>query len=245
MTMLLLLFLAASAASIVDAIAGGGGLITIPALLLTGLPPVNVLATNKTQGMCGTFVSSAVMLRKKMVSLPEMKKSIAFVACGAMLGTLLVQWIDRSTLEFIIPCVLVFVTLYVLLSPKASDLETKPRITEGPFRFICTAIGMYDGALGPGTGSMYALTHVGLRGMPIRQSTARAKILNFTSNIFSFLVFLIGGHVVWGAAACMIVGQVVGGYIGAHLVIAKGTKIIKPIIAITSMAMLIKYFFFS
>lgn len=237
-----LLFLAGAVAGLVDAIAGGGGLITVPALLLTGLPPLNVLATNKCQSMCGTLVAVWVMIRKGMVSLSEMWVYILYVAIGACLGTAVVQWIDRAMLEFMIPAVLVAVTFYVLLSPKASDLHAEPRISEKVFRWVCGAIGMYDGALGPGTGSMFALSHVGLRGIPIRKATARTKILNFTSNFASFALFLIGGHVVWLAAFAMAGGQIIGGFLGAHLVISSGTKLIKPMIAVTSIAMIIKYF---
>lgn len=239
---LFLLFGAALAAGFVDAIAGGGGLITLPALLLTGLPPLNVLATNKTQSMCGTFIAVTVMIRKKLVFLADMKIFILYVALGSAVGTFVVQWIDKSTLEFFVPIVLVIMTFYVLLSPKASDIHAEPRIKEPAFRWVCSAIGMYDGILGPGTGSMFALSHVGLRGFPIKQATARAKVLNLTSNAASFLLFLIGGHVVWMAAAVMVCGQVIGGYFGAHMVVSNGTKIIKPMIAVTCIGMLVKYF---
>lgn len=239
---LALLFLAGAVAGCVDAIAGGGGIITLPALLLTGLPPLNVLATNKAQSMCGTLIAVIVMIRKKLVTLREMRIFILYVAVGSALGTALVQWIDTSTLESVIPVVLVVMVFYVLLSPKASDIEAAPRMGEKPFRWLSGVIGAYDGILGPGTGSMFALSHVGLRGFPIRQATARAKVLNLTSNLASFILFLIGGYVVWTAAAVMIAGQVIGGFVGANLVVANGTKIIKPMIAITSIAMLAKYF---
>lgn len=239
---LFLLFGAGLIASIIDAIAGGGGLITMPALLLTGLPPLNILATNKAQSTCGTFMACMVMLRKKLVTLPELKIFILYVAIGSALGTFVVQWIDKSTLEFLVPIVLVVMTFYVLLSPKASEIQSEPRMEEKPFRFVCAAIGAYDGILGPGTGSMFALSHVGLRGFPIIQATARTKILNLVSNVASLVLFLIGGHVVWVAAAAMIFGQIIGGYIGAHIVVAKGTKIIKPMIAVVCIGMLAKYF---
>lgn len=237
----LLLFVAAGVAGFVDAIAGGGGLITLPALLLTGLPSLQVLATNKTQSMCGTLMAVTVMLRKKMITLMEMKIFIIYVAIGSALGTIIVQWISKETLEFIVPIVLVVMTFYVLLSPKASDLHAEPRIKEAPFKWICSAIGMYDGVLGPGTGSMFALSHVGLRGYAIKVATAKAKVLNLTSNMASFLLFLFGGHVVWSCAAVMVCGQIIGGYLGAHMVILNGTKIIKPMIALTSIGMLTKY----
>lgn len=239
---LALLFLAGAVAGCVDAIAGGGGIITLPALLLTGLPPLNVLATNKAQSMCGTLMAVIVMIRKKLVTIKEMRIFILYVAIGSALGTALVQWVDKSMLESIIPVVLVVMVFYVLLSPKASDIQATPRMGEKPFRWLSGAIGAYDGVLGPGTGSMFALSHVGLRGLPIRQATARAKVLNLTSNVASFALFLIGGYVVWSAAAVMIAGQVIGGFIGANLVVANGAKIIKPMIAVTSIAMLVKYF---
>lgn len=174
---LALLFLAGAVAGCVDAIAGGGGIITLPALLLSGLPPLNVLATNKAQSMCGTLIAVIVMIRKKLVTLREMRIFILYVAIGSALGTALVQWIDKSMLEAVIPVVLVVMVFYVLLSPKASDVEATPRMEEKPFRWLSGVIGAYDGILGPGTGSMFALSHVGLRGFPIRQATARAKVL--------------------------------------------------------------------
>lgn len=236
-----MLFVAALVAGFIDAIAGGGGLVTLPALLLTGLPSLQVLATNKAQSMCGTFMAVTVMIRKKMVRLAEMKMFIIYVAMGSALGTVIVQWIDKETLQFIVPIVLIVMTFYVLLSPKASDIDAEPRVKEPAFRWICSAIGMYDGILGPGTGSMFALSHVGLRGYAIKVATARAKVLNLTSNMASFILFLIGGHVVWSYAAVMVCGQMIGGYVGAHTVISNGTKIIKPMIAMTSVGMLMKY----
>ena len=205
---LLLLFGLAVFAGTIDAIAGGGGLITVPALLLSGITPLQVLATNKTQATFGTGMAVFVMVRKQLVTLPSMYMSIIYVAISAALGVVIVQWIDQSALEFLIPLILFVMTFYVIFSPKPSEVERTPRMKPASFRWVSAAIGLYDGVLGPGAGSMFTLSHVGLRGTPIIEATARAKVLNLTSNIASLIVFLVSGHIVWMIAVVMIAGQV-------------------------------------
>lgn len=236
------LFLAALVAGFVDAIAGGSGFITTPALLLSGLPPLQVLATGKCQSMFGTIIATYVMYSKKLLNIRVMIQPIIFVAVGALLGTVVVQQINREVLEFLIPCVLVIMLVYVLFFANMSDVQTIPRIKDAAYRYVAAIIGFYDGFIGPGTGSMFALSQVGLCGLSMREATARAKLYNLVSNMASFIMFSVGGYIYWQAAAVMIVGQMIGGYAGAHMVILKGTKIIKPMIAVTCIGMLIKYF---
>lgn len=240
---LLLLFTVAFVAGLVDAIAGGGGLLTIPALLYAGIPPVAALATNKLQGTFGSFTAALYFIRKKMVDIKEMKLMIFMTFVGAILGGFALLQIDATILKKIIPILLVLIGLYFLFSPNVGAIDKEKRITIFVFSVVFAfTIGFYDGFFGPGTGSFFAIAFISLLGFNLTKATAHSKVLNFVSNISSLLFFIVLGKIYWTVGLCMGAGQVLGALVGAKLVFTNGQKLIRPIIVVISFAMSIKLF---
>lgn len=239
---LAMLFAAATIAGFVDAIAGGGGLITIPVLLLAQVPPLHALATNKLQGSFGSLTASVMALRRGLVKWSEMRALFVASLIGAGLGAWAVQFVRAQTLDVVIPFVLVSIALYFLLAPGAGAIDSAPRMKPGAYRgVVVPGIGFYDGMFGPGTGSFFSLAGVALRGQNLVTATAQAKLLNFASNIASLAVFIAGGKVLWIAGAAMICGQVAGAWAGSHAMVRGGTKLIRPMIVTVCFVMLGRY----
>jgi uncharacterized protein len=235
---LALLFATGLLAGFVDSIAGGGGLISVPALMFAGLDPVQALATNKVQGSVGTLSSSIHFMRHGQVDPRNMLPAILCSFVGAALGALVLQTLDPSLLRYIVPVLLVGAALYFLLSPRLSDIDAQARFT--PWVFALTAgfgIGFYDGFFGPGTGSFFAIACVTLLGHGLKRATAHTKVLNLAGNLGSLLFFILGGHIVWLAGGAMAAGQVLGARLGAGTVVKHGAKIVRPMLVVISLAM--------
>lgn len=236
-----LLFATAILAGFIDAIAGGGGLLTIPALMWAGLPPTAALATNKLQACGGSFFASFYFVRKGMVKLTQMKLAIFCAFIGAALGTIAVQLIDIALLEMLLPFLMLAIGSYFLFSKKISEGDRQQVLTPALFALTAAlAVGLYDGFFGPGTGSFFALAFVSLSGYGLAKATAHAKVLNFSTNIASLIFFALGGKVVWLLGACMLAGQAIGATLGSRLVLNKGTKLIKPLVVTMSVLMSVK-----
>ena len=221
----------------IDAIAGGGGLIMMPALLFAGVPPVNALATNKLQSMFGTATACFNYWRKGLVDWRANRLTIALVAAGASIGALLVQWIDARALSLIIPLLLMGVAIYVIASPRMSDEDSHQRIGPRGYSIVGGAIGAYDGFFGPGAGSFYTASLVGLRGLGLTRATALTKLFNLTSNVASVLLFAIGGKMFWLLGLCMAAGAMAGGWIGSHTAMRFGARLIRPLLVVLSLAL--------
>ena len=231
-------------AGMIDAIAGGGGLITLPVLLAVGMNPVEALATNKLQGSFGTLAASAYFVRKKLVDLSQMKLMIACTFAGAVMGTLLVQQLDTSLLSAVMPILLVLIALYFMFSKRMGDEDRDRRVSHAVFAFVFTfAIGFYDGFFGPGTGTFFAMAFVSLLGFSMARATAHTKVLNFTSNIASLIFFAMGGNIIWLAGFIMAAGQLVGGQLGARMVVSKGVSLVRPLIVVVTLVMSAKLLF--
>lgn len=236
--MLALLFFVAMLAGFVDAIAGGGGLLTIPALLLTGIPPISALATNKLQACAGSFSASMVMIKRKLIRPSSLKFAVLMAFCGSALGTLLVQYSKPELLKWLIPILVALIGLYTLFSPNLGKISQAPRLSQRTWqKTIVPVIGFYDGYLGPATGTFFALSGVSLRGLTLLEATATAKLLNFATNIASLLSFVLGGHVLWLIGFVMMAGQIIGAYLGSRTLIRGGTKFIRPMIVLMCLAM--------
>ena len=239
--LLLLMFSVAATAGFVDSIAGGGGLIAIPALLSVGLSPVQALATNKLQACGGSFSASYYFVSRGAVKLKDFRLAIAATFVGSAVGTILVQQIDAGVLEQVIPFLLIGIVLYFIFSPKVGDEDSRQKISLTVFSFTAAmAVGFYDGFFGPGTGSFFAIAFVSLLGFSLTKATAHTKVLNFTSNVASLLFFILGGNVVWMTGLVMMAGQVIGARLGSRFVLKNGQKLIRPMIVIVSMAMTVK-----
>ncbi len=242
--MLLLFFAAAALAGFIDSIAGGGGLIGIPVLLLSGLPPINALATNKVQGMAGSFTASMTMIKKGVVDFKKIWFAALMSFIGATLGTICIHYIDVSVLDILVPIVLIMIGLYFLLVPNIGDVEKKPRMQEKVFNTtVVPGIGFYDGIFGPGTGSFFSLSNIALRGQQIITATGNAKVFNFASNIAAVVVFVVSGKVVWLVGGVMIIGQILGAYLGSLMVIKNGSKLIRPLVVVMCFLMVARYLY--
>ena len=236
-----LLFVVALVAGFIDAMAGGGGLLTIPALLLTGMNPVAALATNKLQACAGSFSASVTMIKKGLVHPKTMKTALMMAFIGSALGTVLVQLSPPDFLQKALPLVIGVVGIYTLFSPNLGKLQGTPRMSKKMYeRTIAPLIGVYDGYFGPATGTFFSLSQVVLRGRELVGATARAKLLNFATNIASLIFFIVGGQVVWLTGFVMMAGQIIGAYLGSHMVVKGGAKFIRPVIVLMCFAMMIK-----
>lgn len=234
---LLLLVLVAGVAGMIDAIAGGGGLLALPALLWAGLPPVQALATNKLQGTFGTLTATWNFVRRGEIDLGRLKIPILLTFLGSMTGTLAVRHLGSERLEAVIPVLLVAFALYFLFSPRIGDRDAHHRIGHGMFGWLIGfSVGFYDGFFGPGTGTFFAAAFVLLLGYNLRRATAGTKVLNFTSNIASLLFFALAGDVVWQVGLPMGLAQVAGAWTGSHLVIRHGSRLIRPLLVVVSLA---------
>jgi len=228
-------------AGFVDAVAGGGGMITVPALLSAGLPPIAALATNKMQSSIGTTIAVLTYWRRGFVSVRALLPSVAATFAGSMIGALVVKQIDTSLLNVAVPIALIGVALYFLFAPSLSDADRVSRLAFARWvPLLGFTIGFYDGVFGPGTGSFFTIGFVLLFGLGITKAAGNTKLLNLVSNLAALAIFIHGGDVVWQAAIVMAGGQIIGGYVGARTGIRFGAKLIRPLVVVVSVAMAIK-----
>ncbi|WP_417879100.1 TSUP family transporter [Vibrio sp.] len=243
-TMLIILGLVAFAAGFIDAVAGGGGMLTVPALLSIGLPPHLALGTNK---LSATFASStaAFTYYKKRLFTPEFwYRSFIATLIGAISGTLVVNVISTDWLEKLLPLIILATAIYTIFhkSPTENhsdmpdfDAKThKKQIIQG------LTLGFYDGAIGPGTGAFWTVSNMVLYRMNILLSSGVAKAMNFTSNFTSLVTFAILGHINWTLGLTMGLCLMAGAYVGAHSAIRFGAAFIRPVFVTVVSVMAIK-----
>jgi uncharacterized protein len=242
--LLLFLFLAAFVAGFIDTLAGGGGLIALPAILMCGIAPLSALGTNKLQGTMGTATATFMMLRKRRVRWHDVRLLMLSAFIGAALGTTAVQFVHAELLTLVIPVVLLLIAIYFIVAPQPPAGDTRARISESRYRkIIVPSIGWYDGMFGPGTGSFFALAGVSLRGLGLVDATAVAKTLNFSTNIASLTIFLLAGKVVWLIGLLMMVGQFAGAWGGSHCLYRIPARYLRFLVVAMCLAMLTKYGF--
>ena len=239
---LILLAVAGAFAGFVDSIVGGGGLISVPAMLLTNLPPSVALGSNKLSSIFGAGSASITFLRNRMVDFSLVRKLLPFTFVGSMLGTLAVVSLPPLYVKPIIIILLVCVTLFVVFKKDWGEINRTSQVA-GKALYICMAfalgIGIYDGFIGPGTGTFLIMGFI-FTGFDFLHASANAKILNFTSTLASLLVFLYLGHVniMYGLAAGT--GQIIGAYVGSHLAIVKGSSLVRVVFLSVTTVMLLK-----
>lgn len=221
----------------IDAIAGGGGLIMMPALLFAGLPPHLALGTNKAQSMCGTAMATWRYRRAGLFRVGPNKAALATIFAGAMLGAVVIQWISSRVLGLIVPVLLLAVAVYTVVSPRMDDSDSHSRLSERGYLPVAGGIGFYDGFFGPGTGRFFAVSLVGLRGLGLTRATGLAKLFNVTSNLASLVAFAVGGKVLWLLGLCMALGAMAGGWLGAHFAARHGARVIRPLLIVASLGL--------
>jgi uncharacterized membrane protein YfcA len=237
-----ILFIAAFLASLIDSIAGGGGLLTTPAMLLVGISPLNTLATNKFQSCFGTFTSTYNYYKNGLLTEPKRFLYFFLSFGGSMIGTYLVSRISNELLESIIPILLISAAVFFILNrgPSTSNKSTSLLFI---FNVIVILIGFYDGFFGPGTGSFFVLAFVIIKGISIMEATAITKLLNFASNFAAFLIFALKGYVIWELGLIMAVAQIGGANLGSRFAISNGEKVVRPVLVIVSVLLSIRILF--
>lgn len=238
---LALLALAALLAGFIDSIAGGGGLLALPAILLAGAPPVTALATNKLQGLFGTASAALSYARAGHVDLRAQAGPALVAALAAGAGALVAARLPAEAIRLALPVLLIAVALFFALRRGLDDSDRAQRL--GPRAFGATAVpglAFYDGVLGPGTGSFYMIGFVALRGYGLLKATAHTKLLNCASNVGAMAVFALVAETWWIAGLVMGAGQVVGAQIGARAAVRGGARLIRPLLVVTSLAMALR-----
>lgn len=224
----------------IDALAGGGGLLTIPALLAAGIPPVAALATNKLQACAGTGSAFFAFFRAGRVDI----KAFAWPALGAFLGAAggatTVQFVNPAFLSALVPMLLIAMGLYFLLAPPMSEVDRHARMGRIGLTLVATGIGFYDGFFGPGTGSFFTTALVALGGLGLVRAIANTKFLNFATNLAGLSALIVGGHMLWALGAGMAAANIAGNQIGARLAIRFGGKGVRPLLVVMSFALTIK-----
>jgi uncharacterized protein len=237
----LVLILAAFIAGVVDSIAGGGGLVTVPALLLCGASPVEALATNKLQGTFGAGTAMLAYARAGHVRPQEQLGMAAISAVAGAAGALVAHLIPVEALRIVMPVILIGVAAFFALKPGLTDEARTARISPPVFALtVVPLVAAYDGFFGPGTGSFFMMGFVLLAGYGVLKATAHTKMLNFASNLGSLLVFIPSGATWWAVGLAMAVAQVAGASLGARLAMQVGARLIRPLLVVVSTAMALR-----
>jgi uncharacterized protein len=233
--MLAVLAIVAFIAGFIDAVAGGGGMLTVPALLSLGLPPHIALGTNKVAASFASSTAAFTYYRKGMFTPAFWRASFISTLIGASIGTLAVNALSTAWLEKVLPLVILMAALYTLLHrPQEGQLNDQLLSDEQrPYKqwLQGLTLGFYDGVAGPGTGAFWTVTSMLLYRLNILLASGVAKAMNFTSNITSLITFAILGHIDWLLGLTMGLCLMVGAYVGAHSAIRFGAAFIRPVFA--------------
>lgn len=236
-----LLMCAAFVAGFIDAIAGGGGLITVPALLLAGASPIEALGTNKVQGMFGSGTAAWSFARRGHVNLRQQLPAALTALIASATGAALATWLPTEVLRYALPVVMVCIALFFAFKPGLDDLDRTERMTPALYGVtMVPMIGGYDGLFGPGAGSFYMIAFVTLAGYGVLKATAHTKLLNFASNIGGLLGFALAGAPLWATGLLMGLCQMAGARLGSALAMRIGARVIKPLLVVTSTSLAIK-----
>lgn len=234
---------AALLAGAVDAIGGGGGLITVPALLAVGLPPHMALATNKGQSVFGSFAALIRYTHAGLVDWAAARVAFPLAIVASALGAALAMSLRSDVLG---PTILVLLVAAALVVTFARPAETNSAAAGSARRIVwvmavgAVLIGAYDGFFGPGAGTLWIALYVGLARLPLARATADAKVVNFASNAAAMAIFARGGLVVWSVALPMAASQLVGGFLGAHLAVRRGDRFIRAVVLLVVAALVFK-----
>jgi uncharacterized membrane protein YfcA len=239
---LALLVAAALAAGVVDAIAGGGGLLTVPALLAAGLPPQLALGTNKGQSVFGSASALARFARAGLVDPRRAAAGFPAGLAGSLAGAAAVTAIDPARLKPIVLGLLVAAGLFVGLrrGPPRAVARVPPRLAGVTTAGLALAIGAYDGFFGPGTGTLLIVAFASLLGDPLQRASGEAKVVNFASNLAAMALFASRGLVVWQVALPMAAAQAAGGLVGAHLAVRRGDVLVRRVVVLVVLALVAK-----
>ncbi|ETD84260.1 TSUP family transporter [Rhodobacter capsulatus] len=232
---------AAFVAGFVDAIAGGGGLITLPVLLLAGATPLQAFSTNKVQGAFGAATAALTYAAKGQVNLRAQLGAASLAFLSGLAGAFLVSVLPTEALRRVLPFILIAIAAFFALRKGLDDTDRAERIRPAAFTaFVVPLIGFYDGLIGPGAGAFYMIGFVMLAGYGVLRATAHTKLLNFASNLGGLVAFAAIGAPWWVTGIAMGLAQVAGASLGARLAMKKGARLIKPLLVVTSTALAVR-----
>ena len=218
-------------AGFIDAIAGGGGLITIPAMALAGIDPLTAVATNKLQSSFGSGSATLAFARKGHLSWSDLRSIVIASAIGSIIGASLLKALSIDGLATALPFLLAAIAIYFAWSPRLSDESSRARMPRHYFiAIVVPLIGAYDGFFGPGTGSFFMLAFVGLLGFGVVRATAHTKAANFASNVAGLLTLAASGHILWPLGFAMGFGQFCGAALGARAAMIGGARLVRPLL---------------
>jgi uncharacterized protein len=245
--MILLSILVGMVTGIVNATAGGGGLLSLPFILALGVNPVIAMGTNKFQSTIGALTSITYFRKKNLISFRYAFYSVVFAFIGAVFGVYTVKSISSSFLEKLIPVMLLLILCVFIFNKKLGVKTSQPKIkTVLCFIIFGIILGFYDGFFGPGTGNFWVFALVGLAGFDFRKATAYGSLANASSNMASFILFTAYGFVNFKIALPMAAGQIIGSIIGAKIVVKKSPDLIRKIflfiVFVVTMLIFYKYY---
>ncbi len=231
-------------AGLVDSIAGGGGLISLPAYFLSGLPAHMAIATNKLSSSVGTLVSSVRFYRKRLVEVDTALIGVGCALLGAAIGSNVSLLASEDIIRIILLPLLPFVAWHVLrgkgLQERESEIDLPKRHVYKVVALSSFVVGIYDGFYGPGTGTFLILLFTTFAGMRVATANGNSKFINLASNVMSLLVFLINGQIVFTLGITAAICSIAGNYIGSTLVMKRGIRIVRPLIIVVLVILFIK-----
>jgi hypothetical protein len=236
--LLAIMMAVAFAAGFLDTIAGGGGLLTVPALALAGLDPAAAVATNKVNSSMGLTAAAAAFARKGAYRDAASWRFAAGAAAGAVAGALALSSVPTAWLTLAMPVVLIVIAVYFALTPALGDKDRAPRLTVGVAAGVfAPLVGLYDGLFGPGAGSFYMIVCVAGLGRAAVAAVADTKLANLASALASLIAYALMGKIVWTLGLAMGLAQGAGSALGARAAMAGGARLIRPLIVVACLAM--------
>ena len=229
--LLAIMFLVALVAGAIDAVAGGGGLIVMPAFLLVGVPPLTALGTNRLQACIGELTSLVVYHRNGLLINMGFMRGAIFTGGGAIIGSIVASLMTTDALNLFLPVLMGCILTYTIFSKRIRDNIVHQQVLSLPLFMssMGVALGFYNGFFGPGTGSLWLIAFVTLLGSTLREASIYSKPLNFVSNLISLIFFVAVGEVSFALGGIMAMGQIIGATFGSRLVISNGERIVRPL----------------
>lgn len=244
LNIILFLVTGAMLAGFVDAVCGGGGLISVPILMTAGFSPAQAVAANKLQGAVGALASTHYYARKGILDKKLLLVLLPPALIGGAIGTLTIMFLGNEFMAKVLPVMLIIMAIYFFFSKEISDVERPPQLGVGLFSLlIVPLIAFYDGFFGPGAGTFYLLAVTSILGMTVVKGMAYSRVLNLTSNLISLTVFIYLGKMAWVAGITMAIGETIGVYLGSYFVYKNGAKLVRPLVVIACVIMAIKFIY--
>ncbi len=241
---ILLCVFAAFLAGFVDAVAGGGGLIQLPTLLIAfpNAPLATIMGTNKSVSIIGTSAAANTYRKRMPTNRKILVPMVSFAFFGSLSGSALVTYVERSWFEPIILVILIAVAIFTIIRPnfgQQDKLSSETPVLKASV--LGAGIGFYDGIIGPGTGMFLLFGLVSVLGATFLQASATAKFVNVATNFASLVIFIPGGHIIWLLSLLMAPANLLGGLIGAKTAMDKGSKFVRAIFIVMLLVLITRF----